>query len=187
MKRVTKVLLICSLFGMLTASNLFAKEKETVDIRINGEEYTQDMPADLKSAQSLILYLADMVNNSDDYIVRQNKQNAEDRQSYIKKIEELETKLDEAEKALGKADTEVSNVEKGVDKLTKINTRFTPFFMVGPVIGTDKNIGAHISFGGIYRIFGNLQIGGSLFSSVYSDSSRNLDLGLGLMVAWSIY
>ena len=59
--------ILLSLFAITVSSNLFAQEKVTV--RIEGEEYEQDMPQDLQSAQDLIRDMAIMINNSDDYIV----------------------------------------------------------------------------------------------------------------------
>lgn len=185
MRKNLKILLICSLFASLLASNLFAKE--TVTIRINGEEYSQEMPNDIESAQFLISSMADMLNLADDHIVGQDKKTTEERQRYLKEIETLKKQLKETEDKLDKATSNVTVVEKDVNELTTINTRFTPFFMVGPVLGVDKSIGMHVSFGGIYRIFRNLQLGGSLFSSVYSNTDRNFDIGLGVIVAYSLY
>ena len=179
------MVILLLLFAISVSSKLFAQEKVTV--RVEGEEYEQDMPQDLQSAQELIRDMATMINNSDDYIVATNESIKKERESYIEQIEELTKKLNDISEKSETVVEKVVYVEKDVDKLLKINTRFTPFFMVGPVIGTDKNIGMHVGVGGLYRMFRNLQIGGSLFSSFYQGSDRNFDIGVGLILAYSVY
>jgi len=176
------LILLLSLFVLI---NVAAQEK--VVIKIGGEEYEQDMPTDLQSSQRLIRDLVEMYNESDEFIVTQSQKNEKEREELLKQIEELTAKLKEAEANQEKVVERIVYVEKDVDKLLKINTRFTPFFIAGPVVGSDINIGMHVEFGGLYRMFRNLQIGGSLFSSVYQDSSRSFDIGVGIILGYSIY
>ena len=63
MKIKRSILLLLSLFAL---SKLYSQE--TVNIKIGGEEYEQEMPFDLQSAQELIRSMADMINETDNHI-----------------------------------------------------------------------------------------------------------------------
>ena len=65
MTKLKSVLLI-TIILLSISSNLFSEE---VNIRISGEEYSREMPTNIKEAQALIRQLAEMVNNADDEII----------------------------------------------------------------------------------------------------------------------
>lgn len=182
--KTKKLTILAALLLCLTTSNLFAKE--TVTIKVYGEDYVTDMPEDIEAAQKLIRYMARMINTSDDQIVAAESNAAEERAKYLKMINELESKLDDAQKNVDEANEKLNKIDKDVDKLLKINTRFTPFFALGPVLGSDLNTGLHIELGSLFRIFGNFQIGANIFTSVYNKTSRNFDIGAGLVLAYSV-
>lgn len=182
MKIKRSILLLLSLFAL---SNLYSQE--TVNIRIGGEEYEQEMPSDLQSAQELIRSMADMINETDNHIQSIIQQDKNERDQYIKQIEELTIKLKEVEDKSSKSVEKIVYVDKEINSLLKMNTRCTPFLVMGPVLGSDLNIGMHIEVGSMFRLFKNLQIGGSAFSSIYQETSRNFDIGVGLILAYSIY
>lgn len=161
---------------------------QQLTIRIEGEKYTRDYPDTLEEAYSLLDTLAEMINNSDDMIISMRQKEKDQNAKYQTQIDELSVKLEEANEKLSNANTSISDAEKTANKLTKINYRFTPFMLFGPVIGTDKEIGLHLEFGGQYRLIRNLQVGAALFSSVYQGSAnRNFDIGCGFILAYSMY
>lgn len=129
-----------------------------------------------------------MVNNSDDMIVSMRQNEKDQNTKYQNQIDELSMQLDEANEKLANAGSSITEAEKTANNLTKMNYRFTPFMLFGPVIGTDKEIGLHLEFGGQYRLIRNLQVGAALFSSIYQGSAdRNFDIGCGLILAYSMY
>lgn len=177
------VLILLSLFAII--SSVFAKE--VVTIRIDGEEYVRDMPTTIEEATPLINTLADMINESDDHILSMEDKMKAERETYKAQIKELQEKLKAAEAKTSEVVEKVVYVEKEVNKVIDKNTRFTPYFLAGPVIGSDLNFGLHVEVGGLYRTIKNLHIGGSLFSSVYNNSNRNFDIGFGLAIGYSFY
>lgn len=163
-------------------------KKPTIKIKIDGESYEREYPVDLEEAYSLINTLAEMINNSDDMIVSMRQNEKDQNTKYQNQIDDLSMKLNEANNKLINAGNSIVEAENIANKFTKLNYRFTPFMLFGPVIGTDKEIGLHLEFGGQYRLIRNLQVGAALFSSVYQGSAdRNFDIGCGLILAYSMY
>lgn len=179
-----KLLIIVSLIIASTTINLYSEE---INIKINGEEYSREMPEDLESAKILIRSMSEMINNADNTIINlQNKTNYQTSDT-SEKISSLETKLNTVEKELENANKKLENSEKGINSLIKTNTRNTPFLVIGPTIGIDRAIGFHFMIGTEYRIFRNFHIGGSIFSTIYSNSdNRIFDIGAGLILGYSI-
>ena len=112
MKIKRSILLLLSLFAL---SKLYSQEP--VNIRIGGEEYEQEMPSDLQSAQELIRSMADMINETDNHIRSIVQQDKNERDQYIKQIEELTIKLRESEDKSSKSVEKIVYVDKKINNL----------------------------------------------------------------------
>lgn len=168
----------------MITTNIYSEE---INIKINGEDYSREMPENLESAKDLIRSMSEMINNADSTVVRLRTELDVQTSSTSDKIISLENKLSDVEKELENANKRLSDSEKGINSLIKTNTRNTPFLIIGPTIGSDKEIGFHFMLGTEYRIFRNFHIGGSLFSTIYSNSdNRIFDIGAGLVLGYSI-
>lgn len=145
------------------------------------------MPEDLENAKALIRSMSEMINNADNTVIElQSKINTQNSIT-SERISSLETKLNTVEKELENANKKLKDSEKGINSLIKMNTRNTPFLVIGPTIGIDRSIGFHFMIGTEYRIFRNFHIGGSVFSTIYSNSdNRIFDIGAGLVLGYSI-
>lgn len=171
----------------LITINIFSLYSEEIVIRINGEEYSREMPEDIDGAKSLIRDMSKMINTSDDTIISLKSDIDKNNYDTKNKISSLESKLLTLEQELENANKLLADSEKGINSLVKTNTRNTPFLVLGPTIGSDKSIGFHFALSTEYRIFRNFHIGGSIFSTVYTNSdNRNFDIGAGLMIGYSI-
>ena len=183
MTKLKSVLLI-TIILLSISSNLFSEE---VNIRISGEEYSREMPTNIKEAQVLIRQLAEMVNNADDEIVSLNNKMSDERKDYTNKLNDVTAKLDEANKKLEDTEKIIETLDKDTTKLTKVDTRCTPFLIFGPAVNFDKTIGMFFNVGIDYRIFRNLHIGASINSSIFTDTKLDGSIGVGLLIGYSIY
>lgn len=145
------------------------------------------MPEDLENAKVLIRSMSEMINNADNTVVELQSKIDNQNSTTSERISSLETKLNTVEKELENANKKLEDSEKGINSLIKMNTRNTPFLVIGPTIGIDRAIGFHFMIGTEYRIFRNFHIGGSVFSTIYSNSdNRIFDIGAGLVLGYSI-
>ena len=145
------------------------------------------MPEDLESAKLLIKSMSDMINNADSTIVKLQTEMDTQSANTSERISSLENKLSTVENELANANKKLADSEKGVNSLVNMNTKNTPFLILGPVIGSDMSVGFHFMLGTEYRLFRNLHVGSTIFSTVYTNTNNRIfDIGAGLVLGYSI-
>ena len=185
MKRLVFFILV-TLYTMVGCF-VFAEEKEGLTLSIGGELMERDMPQDIEEAKELIRYLVEIANNADKQIETIYYKNLAEIESYKRQNKLLEMKLENLESKISEVSNINSNVTSDINSILKQNTRCSFLFGAGPTVGSDLSIGLHLNVLGVYRILYNVQIGAEVFSSIYQNTDRNCEIGIGLVFGYSIY
>jgi hypothetical protein len=173
---------------LLLLSNIaFAKD---LIITIDGVEYVREYPTNLEEYDQVLNTVLDLNRVLNTTLDKYEKADDETRKQLVEEIDALQSELASLNSSLDTAKKEFAAVEKGVNKLLKLNTKFTLFFGAGLFVDPNDPIaiGTTVSILGEYRIWRNLHFGLSVAGNIYSNSNGRLFTpSISAIVGYSIF
>lgn len=163
---------------------LYAGDKDTITLVIDGEKYEREYPKSIEEYREFVDGLAEMYNSlSNSYSEYRSKDNSSSA-DLSKKLSELRLENDVLKFKLDSLEDEFASYKKDVNKLLKTNTKMSFMFCLGSSVSKDFNVGTFADIIFDYRILRNLHFGLTTGLSVYNNTEK-LEGRFGILVGYS--
>jgi hypothetical protein len=162
--------------------------EDLIEIKIDGEVYTNEYPKNLEDAYTLLDAIAYINNELDDTFIEYQKISEEEKNKLLEKISVLETYNKSLEEKINDIEKSNTDVKKYIDKEINKPTEWLILLSFGQVMNMENtSFGNRFSLGFLKNLhLLNLYAGSNLNTTIYYNTSNPKDIGLSLYLGMFI-